>query len=66
MRSHDQHREWATDKITEHERLISVAQSHQETIMEDVREIKNALNLHLDTEVKFQMAMIKKFGITVE
>jgi hypothetical protein len=61
VRAHDKHREWATEKITQHERVIAVLEATHRTIEHDMREIKANLARHLELEEGFQRVMLEEF-----
>jgi exosome complex RNA-binding protein Rrp4 len=66
VRSHDRRMEWASEKIAEHERMLSVSSVTAEVIRTDIKEIKNVLKDHMDLEMKVQRALIAKLNLKIE
>lgn len=66
IRSHDNHRQWAVENITDHSQTIAVLQNESAGIREDLAEIKSALHEHIVMEQKYQTAMVKKLGLQLE
>lgn len=66
VRTHDKHREWATEQITEQATVIAVLQATHVSIKEDMGEIRKMLDRHLEIEEKFQRAIVARLGIKHE
>lgn len=66
VKAHDNHRQWSTQKITEHEKVIAVLEKETSGIRSDVAEIKEMLEEHTKNDRKVQFALIKKFNLEVE
>lgn len=66
IKAHDNHRQWAVQKITEHEMKVAILEKTSGDIRDDIREIKETLRLHLEKEDKFQAALLTKFGLEIK
>lgn len=66
VRAHDEHRKWSTDKITEQERRVSIVESTQNAIRQDIVEIKETLQRRDERESKFQAALVAKLDLRIE
>ena len=66
VRSHDGHRQWATERINEHTRDIAVMRSDFSAVAKDMRELKDLLQAHDKREQRIHDAMISRFGLAVD
>ncbi len=59
VRSHENHRQWITERINEHEKIIAVLEATHRNIERDMSEIKESLNRHLELEEGFQKELLQ-------
>lgn len=72
IRSHDNHRQWATEQINDHGQVIAVLKNDFAGIHEDLSEIKMALHEHIkdqnkrdDADRRFKIAVMQKLHLEV-
>lgn len=62
VKSHDNHRQWATEKINEHEKVIAAMKATGESIREDISEIKETLRGLMQLQSELQQSLVSRIG----
>lgn len=63
VRAHDQHRQWTTEKLNEHGKLLAILDHDFAEVRKDIAEIKLTVAEHLESENRFQRAVARKFEL---
>jgi hypothetical protein len=66
VRAQDQHRLWATAKLTDHERVIAILEHDFAGVRQDVADIKDMITDHTKQDRRFQAAVARKLSLDVE